>query len=104
MSILYVEEYQSIGSTPSNGPSQMGKEPSLASQTVAESASSAKSSAFQVGTTVVRLHTDAICSVNFGPAGSVTAATTNKRMAANQTEYFEVPRGGTYAVAVITNT
>jgi len=105
MSILYVEEYQSIGSTPSNGPSQMGKEPSLASQTVAESASSTKSSAFQVGTTVVRIHTDAICSIQFGPAGSVTAATTsNRRLAANQTEYFEVPRGGIFAVAVITNT
>lgn len=103
MSVLYVEEYARIGGD-NNGPYQMGAEPSLASQTVAESGSSAKSSAFQVATTVVRIHTDAICSINFGPAGSVTAATTNKRMAANQTEYFVVPRGGTYAVAVITNT
>ena len=104
MSILDVEEYQSIGAAPSNGPSQMGKEPSLASQTVAESASSTKSSAFQVGTTVVRIHTDAICSIQFGPSGSVVATTSNRRLAANQTEYFEVPRGGIFAVAVITNT
>jgi hypothetical protein len=102
MSVCYIEEYPSIGMTSANGPSQMAKEPSLVSQTVAIGAV-APSNAFNVATTVVRIHVDAICSIKFGPAGTV-ATTSNKRLAANQTEYFEVPRGQNYIVSVISNT
>jgi hypothetical protein len=50
---------------------------------------------------MVRIHTDAICSISFGTAPTATA--TNRRLAANQTEYFGVPLGGSYKVAVISN-
>jgi hypothetical protein len=48
----------------------------------------------------VVLHTDAICSIAFGP--NPTAAATNMRMAANETRQFLVNVGD--KVAVITNT
>lgn len=70
-------------------------------QTVAIGGASAASSAFAPNTTLVRLHTDAICSVLFGAAPTATAA--KRRMAAGQTEYFAVPLSSTLKVAVITN-
>ncbi|HWU70677.1 MAG TPA: hypothetical protein VN017_04915, partial [Pseudoxanthomonas sp.] len=73
----------------------------VAEQTVAIGASSAVSSAFNASTAIVRLHTDAICSVEFGAAP--TAAATNMRLAAGQTEYFAVVPGSGFKVAVITN-
>jgi hypothetical protein len=58
------------------------------------------SAAFNAATKIVRLHTDAICSVAFGAAP--VAAATNARLAAGATEYFGVSPGS--KVAVITNT
>lgn len=74
--------------------------PPLATQTVAIGASSAQSSAFNSKTKMVAVHTDAICSIEFGP--NPTATANSKRLAANTTEYFEVAPGD--KVAVITNT
>jgi hypothetical protein len=56
--------------------------------------------AFNPDTTVIRVHVDAICSIAFG--ASPTAAVTNMRLAANQTEYFGVRSGD--KLSVITNT
>lgn len=100
MTTLYITEYAFLGQVPNNA-AQMPQEPPIAEQTVAIGASSAASSAFNAKTRFVRLHTDAICSVKVGV--SPTAAATNGRMAANQTEYRAVPEGGQYSVAVITN-
>ena len=106
MATLYITEFQAIAS-PAIGASQAGSniqamaQPPLAEQTVSIAAGSAQSSAFNVNTCIVRLHTDAICSVEFGTNPTSTAA--KARMAANQTEYFGVPQGQSYKVAVITN-
>jgi hypothetical protein len=74
--------------------------PPVAEQTVAIGGSSVQSSAFNAKTRLVRVHTDAICSVAFGSNPTATAA--KARLAAGQTEYFEVSPGD--KVAVITNT
>ena len=104
MAVLYVEEYSQLVMTP-NGLAAMAQQPVLQSQTVAiGSGSVTPTRAFLPATKFVRLHTDAICSVLFGPFGSTTATATNARMAANQTEYFGVPQNASWTVAVITNT
>lgn len=100
MAVLYITEFAQSGQYGgSNIP--VGQEIKTADQTVAISGTSAQSSAFQSNTTLIRLHTDAICSVNIGT--SPTATATNRRMAANQTEYLGVPGSSNFKVAVITN-
>jgi len=51
---------------------------------------------------MVRIHTDSICSIEFG--ANPTATTSTPRMVAGQTEYHGVPVGQSYMVAAITNT
>jgi hypothetical protein len=96
MATLYVTEF------PPNMPSalQVASMPPIAEQTVAIGVGSAASNAFNGATGLVRLHADVVCSVAFG--ASPTAAATNARLAAGQTEYFAVRPG--MKVAVITNT
>ena len=103
MSVLYITEYIDI-----DGTRQVPREPALASQTVAIGSTSTTCNAFNAQTTVIRLHTDAVCSVNVGPVGTaaspLTATINNGRMAAGQTEYRGVvPAGGPQQVAVTTN-
>lgn len=74
--------------------------PPLATQTVAIGGSSVQSAAFNAKTVMVAVHTDAICSVEFG--SNPTATANSRRLAANTTEYFEVTPA--QKVAVITNT
>lgn len=97
MATLYITEYSQSGRIAGDVP--VGREPALSNQTVAIGGSSTQSSAFGNNTRLVRLHTDAICSVTFG--ASPTATSAKSRMAANQTEYFEVYPAN--KVAVITN-
>lgn len=104
MAVLYITEYASTGLvTGSHVP--VAQEPPLAEQTVAIGVA-AQSAALNVNTGLVRLHTDAICSILFG--ANPTAAVTNRRMAANTTEYVAIDRQrGTDSllkVGVITNT
>lgn len=73
--------------------------PPLTTQVVAIGGSSVNSAAFNANTRIVAVHTDAICSVEFGAAPTATA--NSRRMAANTTEYFQVEP--TNVVAVITN-
>ena len=96
MAILFISEY-SIDSLPSP---TVGQEPSHTQQTVAIGVGSVQSTAFGRDTRLVRLHSDVVCSIRFGT--NPTAAATDARMAANQTEYFKVIPG--QKVAVITNT
>lgn len=100
MAILYVTEY--AGALQQGGITQIAMEPANADQTVAISGSSTASSAFANNTNLVRLETDAICSVKFGTAPTATATT--RRMQAGDIEYFGVPVGQAFKVAVITNT
>lgn len=104
MATLYVTEFKAIEPvTKAWGAQafvQAAEQPAVAEQTVAIGGSSTASSAFNASTTFVRLHTDSICSIEFGP--TPTASATTARMAADQTEYFGVTPGT--KVAVISNT
>lgn len=102
MAVLYITEYAEMQIGPAGRSGQMPMDPPLAEQTVAIGGSSTASAAFNAATRFVRLHTDAICSIEFGTAPTATATT--GRMAANQTEYRGVPLGQSFKVAVISNT
>ena len=96
MATLYITEYADIRGNASFVPP-------VAEQAVVFTTST-QSAAFNANTRFVRLHTDAICSIQFGE--NPTATTGHARMAINQTEYFAVRHGKATAdkVAVVTNT
>ncbi len=98
MATLYITEYIDI-----DGTRQVPNEPPLKEQTVAITAGSLASAAFDSRTTIIRLNTDAVCSVLVGKTGTTpTATATSGRLAANQTEFRGVQGG--QIIAVITNT
>jgi hypothetical protein len=102
MAKIYVTEFRNgqvqLG-TADNIPSMIG----IVDQTpITVGASSAQSAAFDGGTSMIRLHTDAICSVAFGT--NPTATTNNMRLAANETVLMTVRPGTSFKVAVIANT
>lgn len=99
MAVLYITEFNNIGGG-ARFPVQGAFQPPIAEQTIAIGGASVQSSAFNKNTLFVRIHTDAICSIEFG--ANPTATTSTARMAANQTEYFSVVPG--QKVAVISNT
>jgi len=102
MGILYITEY--AGLAPAGAPGgwgQVPQDPPLAEQKVTYG-SSTQSAAFNAKTRMVRIHTDSICSIEFGT--NPTATTSTARMVAGQTEYRGVPVGQSYMVAAITNT
>lgn len=92
---LYISEF-SIGATAAT---QVAKQPEITTQTVSIGGTSTQSAAFNGNTRLIRVHTDTICSIKIG--SNPTASTTTARMAADQTEYFEVNPGD--KIAVITN-
>lgn len=102
MASLYITEYARQGRDASGFQMVVADEPPVANQKVSIGGTSTQSSAFADGTKFVRVHTDAICSIEFGT--NPTATTSTRRMAANTTEYFSVPLGQSYKVAVISNT
>jgi hypothetical protein len=87
MTKLYVTEY--VRQAKIDGiPVQAGEEPAIGTHVVDYTAGAARSAAnFNAQTRFVRVHTDAICSIKFGSA-TVTATTSDARMAAGSTEYF----------------
>lgn len=95
MATLYISEHTAgtIAGT------QVVAEPAIAEQTVSITGASQASAPFNEATRIVRVACDAVCSIKFGKSPS--AATTNKRLAANQTECFAVNPGD--SVAVIAN-
>jgi hypothetical protein len=96
---VYITEYARVA-IDGRGVIQAGEEPSLAEQTVAIGVGSAQSSALNAKTRFVRVHADAICSIKFG--SNPTAVATEKRMAANSTEFFGIGETS-LKIAVITN-
>jgi hypothetical protein len=101
MAVLYVAEFQFMGQVPSAS-GQMAQQAPLAEQTASIGGSSATlTNPFNAKTAFIRVHTDAICSIKVG--ASPTATTSTARMAANQTEYFGVPVGAGWNIAVISN-
>ena len=101
MAFLYVAEFSEVGRR-LDGLEQIAKMPPLAEQRVAIGGASAASAAFNASTSIIRVHTDAICSISIGAAP--TATTSMIRLAADQTEYFAVPKGKSYKIANISNT
>ena len=104
MSTLYIAEYRLLASVPSATnyapqPAQAPQEPPLVEQTLPISGSSTASAPFNGFTALIRVQCDATCSVLVGTSPSAT--TVNKRMAANQTEFFGVAPG--QQIAVISN-
>lgn len=100
MAKLYVQEYAKAAGDDMGKLVQAGQEPALASQTVAIGGSSVQSVAFNTRTKFVCLSTDVICSVKFGT--NPTAATSDRRLPADDTHYYGVQGG--HKVAVISNT
>ena len=101
MATVYITEYAGLMPSPVGGQGQIPLEPPLAEQTVSIGGSSTASNAFNAQTRLIRIHTDAICSIEIGATPTATATT--GRLAANQTEYRGVPVGASYKIAVITN-
>jgi hypothetical protein len=93
---LYITEFERVD----NANPPVAPVPAITSQTVDLSGTSAQSSAFNPRTKMVRIHTDAICSILFGT--NPTATTSHARLAADQTEYFALTTTG-LKVAGITN-
>lgn len=96
---LYITEYEHILAA-ANGVAPVAVEPRVAEQVITFGASSVQSQAFSERTRCIRVHTDAVCSIDVGenPVATVSKA----RMAVNQTEYFGVRPG--HKIAVIQNT
>lgn len=102
MGILYITEYAGVAQAQIGGNYAMVPvEPPLAEQAITYGATT-PSAAFNPSTTLVRLHTDSICSVLFGTTPIATAA--SARMGVGQTEYHGVRAGLSMKVAAITNT
>jgi len=100
MATLYITEFRDLAG-PSNGMAPpWAQQPPVAEQTVAITGASAQSAAFSGSTRYIRVHADAICSIEVGPAPVATTA--KARMAASTTEYFGVKVGD--QIAVISNT
>lgn len=102
MAVVYITEYARQGRDASGFQMVVADEPPVANQTVAISVGSVQSAAFNALTKFVRVHADAVCSVEFGT--NPTATTSTRRLAANSTEYFSVPLGQSFKIAVIVNT
>ena len=101
---LYVTEYYSVASPQVGGlNAQVPSEPPLVEQTPIDySGGHAESAAFNALTTLIRIHTDSICSVLIGT--TPVATTGSARMVAGQTEYRSVPKGQNYKISVVGNT
>lgn len=98
MATLYITEH--VGIREQGGVVQAAQRPGLRQQTVAIGGSSTQCAlAFKDDTRLLRVHTDAICSISIGT--NPTATVTDSRMAANTTEYFSVRAGD--KIAVIAN-
>lgn len=102
MATLFVTEFSGRGVEAGGAAAPALLVPPLAEQTIAIGAASVQSAAFNARTTTVRVATDAACSIQFGANPTVTI--TKMRMAANSVEFFSVPAGQAFKVAVIANT
>src|SRR5258706_7087271 len=102
MALLYIAEFAEVAIGPAGRVEQFAQQPSLSEQTVVIGAGSLSSNAFNTNTRLVRLHTDVSCVIEFGTA-PVAVVNTTRRLAANQTEYFGIPKGQNFKVAVIAN-
>ena len=104
MSSLYITEYSQISRQGVGvGSAQAPQETVLAEQKLTIGGGSTASAAFNANTRLVRLQSDAVCSVLFG-SSSVVATANSQRLAAGVSEYHGIPPYQVVSkVAVITN-
>jgi hypothetical protein len=102
MGKLYITEYSDIAQTVRGNAPVAQENADVVEQTPVTYTTTTQSAAFAATTVIVRIHTDSICSINFGT--NPTATTNNRRLDASATEYFGVPKGGAYKVAAVSNT
>jgi len=102
MATLYITEFAAQGRDAAGYVAPAPMVPAVAEQTVAIGGGSTASSAFNANTAIVRLVSDAVCSIAWGTAPVATAATA--RIPANVPFDFMVPVGKQFKVACITNT
>ncbi len=95
MATLYITEYTGTQNLP------IAETPAIAQQNLTISGASNSCQPFNSNTAYIRVHTDAICSLQIGGLAPV-ATTASPRMPADATEYFSVRPGD--KLAVITNT
>lgn len=105
MATLYVTEYATLGVESGRG-TPVWRGPKTATNNVDIAATSTRSAAFAAATNYIRIHADAICSVEIGgttpTATNTPQATASARMAAGQTEGYAVTPGDKLAVIVNT--
>jgi hypothetical protein len=99
---VYITEFAGIQIGPQGAQVQVALEPAITDQTITSSGVAAASSAVNASTIIVRIHTDSIICVVSGTAP--TATTGKRRMPADSTEYFAVPKGQSWKFSVITCT
>ena len=100
MATLYITECSEAGFQQVANGLPVAALPALVEQTVAIGGTSEQSSAFSTRTRVIRVHTDAICSILVGSNPTATAA--KLRLPADAVEYFAVQPSD--KLAVISNT
>lgn len=102
MAVSYITEFVSQGVDLNGRQLPVAALPILRSTTIAIGATSASGSTLLNNTQLIRVNTDTTMSVTV--SSGPTATTSGMRMAANQTEYFNIPAGQGWQVAVIANT
>jgi hypothetical protein len=102
MATLYITEFNHDDRSMGISAPPAAQQPAVVDQTVAIGGASVASAAFNANTNLVCLSTDVICSISFGL--TPTATVTMMRLPADSLQYFKVPRGQAYKVAVIANT
>lgn len=100
MALAYISEF-SAQHTDQGRPVPVAYCPAITEYTVAIGGGSVQSPVFNANTNLIRVHSDAICSIKIGL--NPTATTSNARMAQNQTEYFGFEAGKGFQIAVISN-
>lgn len=99
MATLYISEYADVGHI--NGNIPVASEPlATAGQTVTVSGTSTQSVAFATSTKLIRLVTDTAGCILFGT--NPTALQTSPLLPAGIPEYFKVPSGASFKVAIRT--
>lgn len=101
MASLYITEFNSVGPERT----QIAQWPAVTTQKLTVG-SETKSAEFQPSTRLIRVHTDAICSIEISSESAsgtwVAATTSSARLAADATEYFGVSPGD--KLSVVSNT
>jgi hypothetical protein len=105
MAFLYISEYADLSVGRAGKVGQVAFAPPLVEQAIVNTGGNAQSAAFNSATRYVRLGNDSsnAVAIKFGlnPTAVASGASGTARMAANQTEYFGVPMGQSFKVAVI---